>query len=83
MEKNKKLMDNSIKITRERDYAEKQLITKTQSFADMQMENEKTRRALMAEQKKLSEEKKTIAEEQKKLKKLLSKNNKIQRTLRR
>lgn len=73
MEKNKKLMDNSIKITKERDYAEKQLISKTQEFANMQMENEKTRKALLNEQKKLSQEKKSIAEEQKKLKKMLSK----------
>ena len=73
MEKNTKLMDNTIKIKQERDYAEKQLISKTQQFADMQMQNEKTRKELMNEKKKMSQEKKTIAEEQKKLKKLLSK----------
>jgi hypothetical protein len=73
MEKNKKLMDNTIKIKQERDYAEKQLISKTQQFADMQMQNEKTRKDLIVQQKKMNEEKKTIAEEQKKLKKLLSK----------
>ena len=74
MDQNKKLMDGTIKIKQERDYAEKQLINKTQQFADMQMENEKTRKALKQQQIKMNEEKKTIAQEQKKLKKLLSKN---------
>ena len=83
MEKNQKLMDNSIKIKRERDYAEKQLIEKTEQFAKMQMENEKTRKALMIQQKKLNEEKKSIAEEQKKFKKLLSKFNKTRKAWKR
>lgn len=74
MDQNKKLMDGTIKIKQERDYAEKQLINKTQQFADMQMDNEKTRKALKQQQIKMNEEKKTIAQEQKKLKKLLSKN---------
>jgi hypothetical protein len=75
MDKNKKLMDNTIKIKQERDYAEKQLISKTQEFANMQLENERTRIELKTKQKKMNEEKKQIAQEQKKIKKLLSKAN--------
>ena len=73
MEQNKKLMDNTIKIKQERDYAEKQLISKTQQFAEMQMENEKTRKILKERQIVMNKEKKNIAQEQKKLKKVLSK----------
>lgn len=72
MDRNKRLIDDCIKVKRERDHAEKQLISKTESFAKMQMENEKTRKILITESKNIEQEKKGLLSEQKKLKKFMS-----------
>lgn len=73
MSQNKKLMEDMIQVKQQRDHAEKQMITKIQQFAEMQMDNEKKRKELLSQENKMQEEKKAIAQEQKKIKKLLSK----------
>lgn len=79
MSQNRKLMEETVKIKQQRDHAEKQMITKIQQFADMQMQNEKKRKELLTKESKMQEEKKAIAQEQKKLKKLLSRSDQIPR----
>ena len=74
MEARKKLADEKVQIIGERDNAERQLITKTRDFSNLQMDLDRQQIELKKRAYKMDVEKKELMEEQKKLKKLLSEN---------
>lgn len=74
MEARKKLADEKVQIIGERDNAERQLITKTRDFSNLQMDLDRQQIELKKRANKMDIEKKELKEEQKKLKKLLSEN---------